>query len=158
MCVEETALPVCGATALCYKDYTCTKPSEDEHDGLGCNAGDVDANCRFCGGDDEYSGIICPTNITIPPFDIAGLSIQLGAILGPIFLLCCVACCLHWKRRRRMARERDERRLDAKAEATHKKEEREKTREARRKELEAQREEWAGTSSELIRLAELAPM
>ena len=46
----DVAEPVCaGPTEPCYHDARCSDAGTDPHGGLGCNAGGVDQNCRFCG-------------------------------------------------------------------------------------------------------------
>ena len=49
-CVNEAAA-VCtnNPTELCVYDAACTEPWNDPYNGLGCNAGGVGQQCRFCG-------------------------------------------------------------------------------------------------------------
>lgn len=61
-CKPDTATDVCGSDGQCFLDVRCTaNASQDPYGGLGCNAGGVASDCRFCGFGD-YSEISCPTD------------------------------------------------------------------------------------------------
>ena len=49
-CSAAPAATCAGPDELCYYDATCSDPASGQyHGGLGCNAGGVNWNCRFCG-------------------------------------------------------------------------------------------------------------
>ena len=62
-CLEDISDGTCTSSPLelCYKDPRCLTPLLDPYGLLGCNAGGVGMECRFCGfGIFGSSGIICP--------------------------------------------------------------------------------------------------
>ena len=95
VCSETQADTVCaGPTEYCYHDPRCTGGSAtpDPHGGLGCNAGGVHPECRFCGFG-PFENIPCPgilpqtgqASLTTETGDASSLIIIIG---GTLLVLC----------------------------------------------------------------------
>ena len=130
LCGTITANPSCTSNTLelCYRDTRCKFQESDPYGGLGCNAGGIGMECRFCGFG-LYAEIPCPgsgssgltgdltsgltsdlTNGAAAALTQEGkagaspLSIAAGAACATLALLCC-GCCW-WRRAMRNKRDR----------------------------------------------------
>ena len=104
-CQREVALAVCaGPSELCFHDPRCSS-GDDPFDGLGCNAGNGDKNCRFCGFG-NFTAIPCVGDIGESDSNLtssSGAAAVTAVVVAIALLLLCCLCVLGfcWRRRKR---------------------------------------------------------
>ena len=112
VCGASAAAVCAGPSELCYYDAACADASHADHaGGLGCNAGGLGQNCRFCGfgefGDcpviDWGEAEALSTSLDSAPL-VSGVAIAGGAAL--MVALSYVAC-VRRRRRKEEAKQRE---------------------------------------------------
>ena len=119
LCGTITATPSCTGNTLelCYLDTRCKFQESDPYGGLGCNAGGVGVECRFCGFGD-FANIPCPGDssgltgeLTNGEGAAAALSQEENAEASPVLVSAAAAgvaiavlACYMWRRWRRAKR------------------------------------------------------
>ena len=109
-CKREDAQAVCaGPREPCFFDPECMSPN-DALGGLGCNAGGMGLQCRFCGFGD-FQQIVCPGSLFGPGSALLANPAAGGAgvaVIGAMLALCLCCCCLLvFRRRKKRKKEED---------------------------------------------------